>query len=578
MRILKFASAFSVIMIVSQLLVFSAPKDKEKEKTNEYGLEMSPEAREKWEKHQEKMQEILNREKIYPSPKRPKKISEEELEKSREKSENTVKDSKNSGDPKEYEKKTRSVFKYGLEDEITSVVDEINKNEDKRFTEELYDLFYKTKSVVVREKILDYFGKLKDPCLEDFVCEVINDPYDQKKSTVSACFTYASAVKCTDALPGLVELIDKEDEDFFNGALSCMGEIGGTEEALFLEDYLDRDDMTTAQRQSLMRVLGKINAVETWEKLADIAQDEDENTFVRSYAAQAIGEMKKEESVDILLDLFESEDPNLRIYVLKGLKNYDEERVQETILQAIRDSNVKVRLEAVSIVDEQELKDAVPFLVYRCKASDEEKNLKEKAYSAIARLNTEEGNEYLVGEIKNKKTSDTVKQKISAALLKYNHAGTDEIIELAKESLKSDLTKNLRYALGKEFAKYGRPEFQEICSLYLEHADVSTVGTGLDIFAAGKYRYLRSKVKAIADDDDETAQKWNEAKDLELNGPKDEKGQYKSKVPIYFKKKTANPNSKKAKRILTFIDSVGSSGQDVVNTDAETGSAPVLEK
>ena len=66
-----------------------------------------------------------------------------------------------------------------------------------------------------------------------------------------------------------------------------------------------------------------------------------------------------------------------------------------------------------------------------------------------------------------------------------------------------DSRKNLRYALGKEFAKYGRPEYEEICLKFIEHSDVATQGTGLDIFAKGKYASVRPKVEALAKEQEE---------------------------------------------------------------------------
>ena len=47
-------------------------------------------------------------------------------------------------------------------------------NDDPRFSNELYDLFYSTKSVQVREKLIEYFTKQKDPCIEDYAVEILD--------------------------------------------------------------------------------------------------------------------------------------------------------------------------------------------------------------------------------------------------------------------------------------------------------------------------------------------------------------------------------------------------------------------
>ncbi|MGN0729917.1 HEAT repeat domain-containing protein [Treponema sp.] len=435
----------------------------------------------------------------------------------------------------EYKKKCDDILKYGLEGQITDLIDELSKNQDNRFVNDIYDLFQETKSVAVKEKVIEYFTKLKDPCLAYFAVEVINDPYDTKKSIVEKCFKYVSEADIKDANPGLVDLVDKEDEAYFTGALSALGEIGGAEEALFLSDYLDRDDLNVSQRQSLMRVLGRIKAVETWDKISEIAMDENENAFVRMYAAEAIGAMEKPESEKILADLFESSDPNIRTYVIKGISYFNTDKSDELILQALRDSQYKVRLEAVSAVEKKRLKAAVPYLIFRCKDKDEQKQVKEKCYSVIADLNTSEGNDYLISVLKDKKIGDATKAKVSAALLEYNHAGTKEVIELARSTLNNDVQKNLRYALGKEFAKYDRSEFAEICAEYIASSDVATQGTGLDIWAKGRYMSARAAVEEIAKDAEEPSDSENDAEK-----PKG----------YQFGAKKKNANAKKAKRIL----------------------------
>lgn len=459
------------------------------------------------------------KEKIYPADTRPKK---------HDSSKNYVDRSK------DYEKKCNDILKYGLEGQITELIDELTKNQDNRFVDGIYDLFQETKSVAVKEKILDYFTKLKDSCLASYAVEIINDPYDEKNSIVEKCFKYVSEADIKDANPGLVDLVDKEEDAYFTGALSALGETGGKEEALFLADYLDRDDLNVSQRQALMRVLGRIKAVETWQKISEIAKDENENTFVRMYAAEAIGAMEKPESEDILVELFESNDPNLRTYVIKGISYFNDKKSSDLIIQALRDSQYKVRLEAVSAVGKNRIDKAVPFLIFRCKDKDEQKQVKEKCYSVIADLNTSDGNDYLISVLKDKKIGDATKAKVSAALLEYNHAGTKEVIELARSALKSDIQKNLRYALGKEFAKYDRSEFADICAEYIASDDVATQGTGLDIWAKGRYSSVKATVEEIA-------------KDAEEENLTEEKEKPKG---YQFGVKKKNANAKKAKRIL----------------------------
>lgn len=422
-----------------------------------------------------------------PAPKRPKPIDKEKAEAARAKDE-SQKD----------EQKKRETIMYGMSSEISSLLEDLIKKDDPRFTEEIYDLFQTTKNSSIKEKIIIYFTKIEDPCIEDFAVDLLNDPYDEKNSVVKATFEYVGKVKTKQAIPAVITLIESENEIYFNDAISCLGEIGGSEEALFLAEYLDRDDLSVPQRQTLMRICGKMHAVETWGRLVDILEDEDENSFIRSYAAESIGLMKLDKSIPVLERNFGSTDPTLRQYIIKGIQNYPQsEDAKKVILEGIKDDYWRVRQESIRACKEMDLKEAVPFLIYRAK-NDNEKVIKEDCLVSIAALNTSEGNEFLVEQITDKKVSDANKSKAAEVLLKEGHAGQKEIIQLALEIANDDKKKNLRYAIGKELAKYDNPSFADVCCQFLLSKDATTQSLGLDMFKIGKYSSAETIVRTIA--------------------------------------------------------------------------------
>lgn len=483
--------------------------------------------------------EYPKKDKIYPDAKRPKSADPEKLKAALEKNIDHATD--------EYVKQTEDTFKFGLEGSISDILTEITDNCDPRFAESAYDLFQKTKSNSIRAKILNYFAALEDPCLEDFAVEIVNDPFGKKSYITEACFNYVSKVKSKDSIPALIEIIEKEEEEFFLRALTALGEVGGSEEARFLASYIKRADLTVPQKQTLVRVLGKLKAVETYDTLASLAQDENENSHVRMYAAEAIGAMEKSEAEEVLIDLFEDEDPNLRASVIKGLSNYNSGEAVEVIEQALRDAHYKVRLEAIAAVEKQNLTSSAPYIVYRCKDTKEEKVVREKALKVLSKLNCSEGNEYLLGVIKDSKASDTNKAQVAAALLE-NGNGTSEVLALAKEALNDPKRQKLRYALGKEFAKYGRAEFADICAEYIASKDVPTQGTGLDIYAKGRYSSVTAAVQELAQPAiDEEAEK--KAAEESKNNDEQSANQQTSKK----KTRVVNQNSRKAKKILEYI-------------------------
>lgn len=424
-----------------------------------------------------------------PDSKRPKPIDKEKAEKAAEKDESE----------KDYENKSNTI-KYGVPSEISSLIDELIKNDDPRFTEEIYDVFQVSKNTVIKQKVLNYFKQLEDPCLEDYAVETLNDPYEERNDLVKACFQYIAAVKTKEAIPAVLALIESENDSYFNDAIATIGDIGGPAEAMFLVEYLEREDLSDAQRQTLMRTCGKMHAIQTWDKVVEVAEDEDENLYVRMYAAEALGLMEKKESVPVLIELFTETDPNLRQYVIKGLSHFpDVVEAQQTIMQGIRDEHWRVRQEAIKAAKENKMKDAVPYLIYRAR-NDSEKVIKEEAYTSLAAVNTEEANDFLVTQLGEKKVGDATKKKIVEVLLKEGNAGQKEILALAEECVKDDKRKDLRYAIGKELAKYENPAYEDICLKYLASKDSTTQSLGLDIYKMNKFNSAETTMRAIYTD------------------------------------------------------------------------------
>lgn len=446
-----------------------------------------------------------------PNSKRPKPIDKEKAEKAAEKD-----------DSEEDAENKINTIKYGVPSEIADLIDDLIKNDDPRFTEEIYDVFYDSKNPNIKEKIIKYFTKLEDPCIEDFAVEVLNDPYDERNEVVKAVFQYVSKVKTEEAIPAVLTLIESENDKFFNDAITTIGDIGGASEAMYLVEFLEREDLSDAQRQILMKNCGKMHAVETWDKLVEILDDEDENTYVRMYAAEAIGLMEKKESVPVLIENFSAADPNLRQYVIKGLSNFPNVvEAKETILQGIRDEHWRVRQESIRAAKQMELKEASPFLIYRAK-NDSEKIIKEESLTALANLNTKEGNEYLVSQIVDKKAGDASKKKIVEVLLAEKHAGEKEILELAEACVDDDKKKDLRYAIGKELAKYENHAYEDICLKYLQSKDATTISLGLDMYKMNKFHSAEAVMRTIYADKKANASVKNRIKKM-LNIEDEEK-------------------------------------------------------
>ncbi|MCR4940837.1 MAG: HEAT repeat domain-containing protein [Treponemataceae bacterium] len=389
------------------------------------------------------------------------------------------------------------ILEFGLESEISDLINTLQKEKDDSLSEELTKIFFKTKNVTIREKIISFFTIMKNPSLKDYTIEIIEDPYDIKVSTAVLLIKYAAACSFTEAAPSMAVLLESENEDYYDACLASIGDVGGSDEAVFLAGLLDKD-LTLGRRQSLMKSLGKIKAVETWDKLVEIAENEDENSYVRMYAAEAIGAMGVEDSVPVLAGLFESADSNLRTYVLKGLSYFPgNEEAESVLLEGFRDNYYKVRLESAAYAETNKFQEAMPNLLYRAK-NDSESAVVYACYQAIGAICSKEGMEFLVSVVQNEKKGDTARAKAAVVILNTEDvASIQAVLEVTEKTLEDTKKTALRYAIGKELALHETPLFEDICKKFLENKDASTIGIGMDIWAKNKYPALKSVVEGF---------------------------------------------------------------------------------
>ncbi len=392
------------------------------------------------------------------------------------------------------------ILQFGLDTEVTNLVSTLISENDDTYSEELAEVFESTRNTALKDRIIVYFSTFEDESLKEYALYLLEDPYDEKNSTVNSLINYVGKLNILEAAPLLQGLIDSEESSYFNAAITALGQIGGSEEALYLVEYLE-NDLTTGERQNIVRALAQIKAAETYDMLVELVEDDNENSYVRMYAAEAIGNIDPENSTQILVDLYESTDPNLREYAIKGLVTNTSEDAKNLLLNGLKDDHYKVRLQAIDAVYKQELKEAGPALLYRAK-NDTEVAIKNKCYDTMAYFNYDDGIDYMVDLLKAPIVSDSVKANVASSLIKHDISkGIDAAIVLALEVVGDDKKKNLRYALGKEFAKYENSKFEKVCEAYLLSTDVATQGTGLDIYKKNPYLSLRGTVESLTEGD-----------------------------------------------------------------------------
>lgn len=418
----------------------------------------------------------------------------------------------------------KDILKYGLESEVIELVNALGNENDTSYSADLADLFARTKNPSLREAVLSLFIRQKNDSLKTYCVATLSDPYEERKSTVSVAFKYATELGIKDALPAIRDILKSENVDFRTQAIDALGKLGDASDAQYLLDYFDGnvagdDKERLALRQSVMQALGQLRAAETWDRMAEIAKDEEENAYIRADAAVAIGRMGNPESVEILAKLFESTDPVLRSAAIKGLSEFSTQAATDTIIEGFKDSYYKVRMESIDAASRLKLDSALQYLLYRAK-NDPVEAVKMAAYDALGSMGNADATAWLRSVFLDDKASEKIRVKSCAVLLKNDpDAIMGDLQTVCGKFLADDKKTWIRYELGKLIAAADSKKTADIALSYLGHKDTLTKSLGLDMFEKNRYPEMIDAVKEIAANDKMGALQRRAKKILEKSAP-----------------------------------------------------------
>jgi HEAT repeat protein len=227
------------------------------------------------------------------------------------------------------------------------------------------------------------------------------------------------ATKAAGEAPLVRACLDREGADtepWFDAAIAALGKLGSTEDGERLGALWGNADYSSSRRQVIVKALGLLKATDAVPALSALAQDNDAGVALRVQAVEALGDAGDAASFPVLLTLYGQTNPFIRAAVVKAAAALGGVEAETMMLSAIRDDQARVRLAAVEGIKRLGLDKAAPYLLLRAK-NDPEQSLRFAAFDALAALNSQEGVDFLLGVVKEKKSADAARVRAAAALL-----------------------------------------------------------------------------------------------------------------------------------------------------------------
>ncbi|MCK5201412.1 MAG: HEAT repeat domain-containing protein, partial [Spirochaetales bacterium] len=202
-----------------------------------------------------------------------------------------------------------------------------------------------------------------------------------------------------------LDLIEEDSNAISIAAITALGKSNLSNISDTLIEYLEDSLFEDLRKPALIESLGKLKAIEALEVLTDIATDVySENSSLRWRAVIALGEIGSEESLPVLKSLFTDTDPYLRNYTITALKHYPSKDVKDLLIQGLKDSSWRVRVNAAQSLGELGIIKSVPILIYKAENDPDIRNVRAASVKALGEIGGKEAYNFIRELYKNERT------------------------------------------------------------------------------------------------------------------------------------------------------------------------------
>ncbi|MEW5818037.1 MAG: HEAT repeat domain-containing protein, partial [Spirochaetota bacterium] len=277
---------------------------------------------------------------------------------------------------------------FGIDSEIVDVIKKMTEEKTLYLKKEILNLFSTSLNTEVLKAVLDYLSTIKSRDAEDAAIKVLEDYGDYKDTDpklIIASIQYLSEGKNEKAFDAISKLISNENESIAKAAIKAVGKSGNEKYVEALIEHMHETDFPQSLKPEIILALGEIGSKKATNLLTDILKNETEEPVWRRYACDSLGKIGDPSSIDVLKKAYTGGDVNLRAYAIYALSHFLSDDVENTLIDALKDSNLKVRISAARGLGEKRSEKAVPILIYKAN-KDPELNVQQEAVFALGKI------------------------------------------------------------------------------------------------------------------------------------------------------------------------------------------------
>ena len=306
---------------------------------------------------------------------------------------------------------------YGIDTQVTELIAKLEEEKNFDFNEELLNLLESSSNSRLEVSIIKLFKIADDDSAVDYIFKELQENYNLSDDIQVSFMNYIADYQTGEISEYFLELIEEESNTISIAAITALGKSDLDNTIVTLIEFLDDSLFDDLRKPAIVESLGKLKAEEALEILSDIATDiYTENSSLRWRAVVALGEIGKEESLTVLKSLFSDTDPYLRNYTITALKHFPSKEVEDLLIQGLKDSSWRVRVNAAESLGELGIKDSVPILIYKAENDPDIRNVRSASVRALGEIGGSKAYDFIRKLYKNER-SDIGLRSISISIL-----------------------------------------------------------------------------------------------------------------------------------------------------------------
>lgn len=355
-------------------------------------------------------------------------------------------------------KKKESVHKirkdtllYGINSQVISLLGTLEREKDTSLDSEVVTVLKQSADTKVQRAALHFLDTVKDWNATATARKIISDRIQTGATgngkLVTTAIQYLSDAKDSSALPTIEKLAKDQNATVAFEALSAIGKMGTSKQAAKLLKDLKDPNYPQKLKPQVILALGKLKYTAAVPELTKILKNHDQQLVMREYSCAALGEIGDPKSISAVKAAYSSTNDYLRAYAVSSIGYFKGKEVNALLIQALKDSFWRVRVNAAKSLGKKQAAEALPILEYKARY-DPQIVVRRAAINAIGQVDDPKGFSFLRSVFSNSLVDASLREVA--------------VTQLVKKDLKGSL-KTIETFIRKGWSKPHAPVFDYVC-------------------------------------------------------------------------------------------------------------------